>query len=64
MSLKNGKLHCDMAGECSEPVTHIDEKGYVFCKPHGLIRKHTHRCRQLKPKEQKLLRGSMPLERY
>lgn len=64
MSLKNGNLSCDMIDECSQPVSHIDEKGFVYCKDHGLRRKATHRCRQLKPAESKRLKTGEPLPRY
>lgn len=40
-------LKCDMTLECVEPVTHIDEKGFVYCNHHGINRKNVRRCRKL-----------------
>lgn len=31
----NGVLTCDMRADCRKPVTHIDDKGYVYCAEHG-----------------------------
>lgn len=48
-------LHCDMTHECTATVTHIDEKGWVYCREHGNARKYSHRCRMLTPSEIKTL---------
>lgn len=32
-------LKCDMEKDCKEPVTHIDNKGFVYCSKHGERRK-------------------------
>lgn len=34
-------LSCDMTVSCKAPVTHIDNKGYVYCTGHG---KHRATC--------------------
>lgn len=60
MSLRNGSLKCDMAFECPHPVTHLDEKGYVYCTEHGKVRKYSHRCRKLKSQEIKQLAAGRP----
>ena len=57
-------LQCEMKKGCPGLVTHIDVKGWVYCKECAVVRKHTVRCRQLKPKELKLLRADQPLEKY
>lgn len=57
-------LSCDMAKECTETVTHIDDKGYVYCKKHGLERRSVRRCRQLRSAELKKLLKGQPLARY
>lgn len=62
--LIDGKLKCDMTKECTQPVTHIDEKGYVYCTQHGLQRKGTMRCRKLSGPELKQLESGKPLARY
>ncbi len=41
------RLVCDMERTCSSPVTHMDEKGFVYCAAHGNDRKYTMRCRKL-----------------
>lgn len=57
-------LTCDMEEGCTAPVTHIDIKGYSYCREHGNDRKGTCRCRLLKPKELKQLQGGEPLSSY
>jgi hypothetical protein len=48
-------LKCDMTSTCTSPVTHVDEKGYVYCTPHGIGRRAYNRCRKLTPSEKKKL---------
>lgn len=58
-------LKCDMGKDCREQVTHIDAKGYIYCRKHGVSRKASGvRCRQLKPAEIKTLGAGEPLPRY
>lgn len=57
-------LKCDMKLDCGASVTHIDEKGWVYCAQHGAIRKYTMRCRQLKPKELATLKSGILLISY
>ena len=45
---------CDMTKECTEPVTHIDQAGFVYCEMHGGLRRQYEPCRpsnryQLRP---------------
>jgi hypothetical protein len=61
---KDGSLACDMEKDCAAPVTHVDEKGYVYCAPHGVERKAYRRCRKLRPYELRSLRTGVPLGRY
>jgi hypothetical protein len=61
------KLNCvQMVGAtCSEGITHIDDKGFIYCQTCGLIRKASgRRCRKLKPNELKTLESGLPLKRY
>ena len=60
----NGKLHCDMEHECCEPITHIDNKGFVYCTSHGESRRNSHPCRKLRPHELKKLQAGGQLARY
>jgi hypothetical protein len=57
-------LSCDMQKDCTAQVAYIDNKGFVYCAPHGLERKDYCRCRKLRQHElRKLERGEM-LARY
>ncbi len=53
--LTHGTLKCDMMEACAATVTHIDEKGFVYCTGHGDQRKAHRRCRKLRPAEIKKL---------
>lgn len=44
-------LKCDMLVACKAPVTHVDNKGYVYCASHGEHRKLSVPCRALRPNE-------------
>lgn len=58
-------LKCDMSKTCEEPVTHLDDKGFVYCTKHGVQRRGSgHRCRKLAPKELRQLQGGQPIARY
>jgi hypothetical protein len=39
---------CDMVKGCTNPVTHIGEKGYVYCAEHVGDRKGVERCRKMR----------------
>lgn len=46
------KLGCDMTEGCTECVTHVDDKGFVYCKGHGLQRRAGGTpCRALRKRE-------------
>lgn len=57
-------LKCDMEKNCGEPVTHIDEKGFVYCKEHGQTRRNYCYCRALRGWELTVLRSGKPLPSY
>jgi len=64
MSYVNGKPVCDMDHDCREPVTHLDENGFVYCTEHGIDRQYWKRCRKLRPHElNRIMRGE-PVKRY
>jgi hypothetical protein len=48
-------------GPCSGGITHLDEKGYVYCTDHGIQRRDRDmRCRKLLPSElRKRKRGEL-----
>lgn len=68
MGMVDGQLKCDMKKDCSEQITHIDEKGFIYCREHGRQRKNYGRyamkCRQLRPFELNQLKAGKPLRRY
>lgn len=49
-------LTCDMEKDCPEPVTYIDNHGFVYCAKHGRERKYNMPCRKLRPYELNRLR--------
>ena len=50
-------LKCDMIEGCIADVTHIDDKGYLYCAEHGPQRREGgRRCRKLTPSELDRLR--------
>lgn len=49
------KLQCGMVADCGRPVTHIDEKGFVYCAMHGAQRRNYCRVRALKAFEARRL---------
>jgi hypothetical protein len=55
---------CDMIEGCTEPVTYLDAKGYVYCTKHGLERQSYQRCRKLRPAELAKVRRGEALEAY
>lgn len=57
-------LQCDMRRECTEPVTHIGEKGYTYCAEHVADRRGVERCRRMRAWEVDLLRAGKPLPSY
>ena len=57
-------MSCDMAHECDAPVTHIDDKGYTYCTPHGVSRQGYRPCRKLRPHELRRLERGDTLAHY
>lgn len=55
---------CDMDRTCTAPVTHIDNKGYVYCATHGVERRDVRPCRKMRPFEVKRIMRGEPLARY
>lgn len=60
----DGKPHCDMEKDCVKPVTHIGEKGYIYCADCAPRRIGWERCRKLRPWELKLLAEGKPIPSY
>ena len=41
---------CDMRDDCKRPISYVDNKGFVYCREHGIARKLSGvPCRQLTP---------------
>src|SRR5438105_1764375 len=55
MGTRQGKLTCDMTHDCTNPVTHIGEKGYAYCAHHVCQRQGVERTRKLKKWEHERL---------
>lgn len=55
---------CDMWLSCTEPVTHIDDKGFVYCTTHGLERRGWRPCRKLRPHELRRLERGEQVKSY
>lgn len=57
-----GKLQCQGAEpKCAGEVTHVDNKGFVYCVHHGVGRRNSHPCRKLLKREIRLLEAGEPI---
>jgi hypothetical protein len=59
-------MTCDMTKSCTAPVTHIGEKGYIYCTEHAIERRryvgeHT---RKMRAWELKLIEAGKSLPSY
>lgn len=59
---RNDKPWCDY--DCDEPVTHIGEKGYIYCLTHAARRCGYERTRKMRPWELSLIREGKPVPSY
>lgn len=57
-------LKCEMNHTCANAVTHLDNKGFIYCTFHGLQRRTTHPCRKLRAYEVKRLERGEAVKRY
>lgn len=58
------KLTCDMKDDCSNQVTHIGEKGYVYCGACAPERRGWERVRRMHQWELRLLQRGEPVPSY
>lgn len=58
------KPTCDMYADCGNRISHIGEKGYVYCAAHVGCRQGVERCRLLRPFELRLLQSGHALPSY
>ena len=57
-------LQCDMRSGCGNAVTHIGEKGYIYCAECATLRRGVERCRRMRPFERHLLFAGHALPFY
>jgi hypothetical protein len=59
-------MQCDMKKDCHSEVTHIGEKGYIYCTLHAQVRRDFvgERTRKMKPWELALIKAGKPLPSY
>lgn len=62
--LRSEGLRCDTNETCTEPVTHIDNKGFTYCAGHGVVRRSSHPCRKLRTHELRKLQRGETIKRY
>lgn len=57
---------CDMRKDCTARVTHIGNKGYVYCEAHAIIRRQSgaERTRRMRLWECKMIAQGKPLPSY
>jgi hypothetical protein len=55
---------CEMSRDCAQPVTHVGEKGYIYCAGHAATRRGHERTRALRPWELELIRAGRPVPSY
>jgi hypothetical protein len=55
---------CEMSADCKEPVTHIDNSGFIYCTAHGIARRDWKPCRKLRPHELNRIRRGQQVTRY
>jgi hypothetical protein len=55
---------CDMTADCIEPITYLDDKGFVYCTMHGLQRQDWRRCRKMRQHELRRIERGLQIERY
>lgn len=58
------RLTCEMVKDCSEPVTHIDQDGYIYCADHGVERRTWKPCRKLRTWELHRIERTGSLRHY
>lgn len=55
---------CQMSAGCPEPVTHMDQSGFLYCTTHGLQRRASRPCRKLRPHELTRLKQGSQITKY
>lgn len=55
---------CNMSDSCTSPVTHIGDKGYVYCTAHAADRRTWERTRKMRRWELDLITAGKPVPSY
>lgn len=55
---------CQMRADCTDPVTHLDQNGFLYCTNHGLQRRASRPCRKLRPHELTRLKRGGQITKY
>lgn len=55
---------CNMRDDCAEPVTHIGNKGYIYCSSHAVQRHGYERTRKMRPWELRWIAAGLALPSY
>jgi hypothetical protein len=58
------RLQCEMRAECTQPVSCIGEKGYLYCAACAAHRHDVERTRRLRPFEIRILEAGRALPSY
>ena len=59
------RIRCVMTEDCQEKVTHIDQRGFVYCEHHGLRRRASGTpCRKMTGKEIKFIYAGQLIKGY
>lgn len=59
-------LQCQMRDDCHEPVSHIEDRGFIYCQEHAVSRRQSGwgHTRKLRPWEIRLLLAGEPVPTY
>lgn len=59
-------MKCDMDHDCQAAVTHVGNKGYIYCEDHAVRRREcgVERTRKLRAWEVALIAAGTPLPSY
>lgn len=57
-------MQCEMSYDCTEPVTHIGEKGYIYCAVHAGMRGGYEGVRKMRKWELRWISEGLTLPSY
>ena len=64
MTTNTKTQQCSMTNTCPNEITHIGEKGYIYCSAHAGPRREREACRLLRPFELDILKQGVALPSY